>query len=118
MVIFREFRFEAAHYLPHVPPDHKCHRLHGHSYRLVVHVKGELNPERGWVMDFADLRRGVDPIIEQLDHRLLNELPGLSNPTAEILVVWIWDRLRPSLPGLTRLELFETPKAGCIYEGP
>lgn len=117
MKIFREFRFEAAHMLPDVPPDHKCRRLHGHSYRLVVFVEGPIQPTTGWVMDFADLRAAIDPLIEQLDHRYLNDIPGLEKPTAEVLTEWIWKRLKPVLPGLCRLELFETSKCGCVFEG-
>jgi 6-pyruvoyltetrahydropterin/6-carboxytetrahydropterin synthase len=117
MRIFREFRFEAAHSLPDAPPGHKCRRLHGHSYRLVVHVEGPLQPQTGWVMDFADLRRVVDPLIERLDHQYLNDIDGLGQSTAEVIVVWIWNKLKPELPGLCRLELFETAKAGAVYEG-
>jgi 6-pyruvoyltetrahydropterin/6-carboxytetrahydropterin synthase len=118
MTIFREFRFEAAHRLPDAPPGHKCRRLHGHSYRLVVHVEGPIEPATGWVMDFSELRAVVDPVIGQLDHQYLNEIDGLSQPTAEVITVWIWNRLKPVLPGLKRLELHETAKAGCIYDGP
>jgi 6-pyruvoyltetrahydropterin/6-carboxytetrahydropterin synthase len=117
MRVFREFRFEAAHRLPDAPPEHKCRRLHGHSYRLVVYIEGEIQPETGWVMDFADIRKVVDPLVDQLDHQYLNEIEGLGKPTAEVITRWIWDRLRPSLGGLCRLELYETPKCGCVYEG-
>lgn len=117
MRIFREFRFEAAHSLPDAPPGHKCRRLHGHSYRLVVYVDGPIQVRTGWVMDFADLRRAVDPVIDRLDHHHLNEIEGLHQSTAESIVVWIWNQLKPALPGLSRLELFETAKAGAVYEG-
>lgn len=117
MKVFREFRFEAAHSLPDAPPGHKCRRLHGHSYRLVVHIAGPIQPRTGWVMDFAELKATVQPVIDDLDHRHLNELPGLAQPTAENICRWIWQRLHPSLPGLARLELYETAKAGCVYEG-
>jgi 6-pyruvoyltetrahydropterin/6-carboxytetrahydropterin synthase len=116
--IFREFRFEAAHSLPGAPPGHQCRRLHGHSYRLVVHVDGPVDPVTGWVMDFADLRAAVEAVVRLLDHQHLNEIEGLSTPTAEVIVQWIWRRLKPSLPGLCRLELFETASCGCVYEGP
>ncbi|MBX3387995.1 MAG: 6-carboxytetrahydropterin synthase QueD [Phycisphaeraceae bacterium] len=117
MVIFREFRFEAAHWLPRVEAEHKCARMHGHSYRFVLHISGAIDPERGWVMDFAEMRKIVDPVVEELDHRCLNEVPGLENPTAEAITKWIWDRLKPRLRGLIRIELYETSKCGCVYEG-
>jgi 6-pyruvoyltetrahydropterin/6-carboxytetrahydropterin synthase len=117
MRVFREFRFEAAHRLPDAPPGHKCRRLHGHSYRLLVYVDGPINPDTGWVIDFAEIRSIVDPVIDQLDHHYLNEIEGLSKPTAEVITRWIWDRIKPGLPGLCRIELFETAKCGCVYEG-
>lgn len=117
MEIFKEFRFEAAHRLPHVPPEHKCARLHGHSFTLAVHVRGLVEPPSGWVMDFADLDRAVEPLVAELDHHYLNDVAGLENPTTEMLARWIWRRLKPALPGLTRVELRETATAGCVYAG-
>lgn len=117
MVVFREFRFEAAHRLVNVPPEHKCARMHGHSYKVRVFVRGAVDPKIGWVMDFADLRAVVDPVIAELDHRYLNDIPGLEISTAEMVTKWIWARLKPALPGLVKLELFETAKCGCVYEG-
>lgn len=117
MKVFREFRFEAAHRLPDAPEGHKCRRLHGHGYRLVVWVSGRIQAETGWVMDFAEIRKVVDPLIEQLDHRYLNDIEGLEQPTAEVIARWMWRRMKPSLPGLCKLELFETAKCGCVYEG-
>jgi 6-pyruvoyltetrahydropterin/6-carboxytetrahydropterin synthase len=116
MEIFREFTFEAAHRLPHVPQGHKCARLHGHSYRVEVHVKGEVGADTGWVMDFGDLRTAFQPLHEQLDHRYLNEVPGLENPTSEVLARWIWDRLAESLP-LSAVQVRETCTSGCVYRG-
>lgn len=116
MVIFREFGFEAAHWLPRVPKGHKCAQMHGHSYRFAVHVRGEVD-EMGWVMDFAEMRKIVDPVVEELDHRCLNEIAGLENPTAERITKWLWDRLKPGLKGMIRIELHETKKCGCVYEG-
>ena len=118
MEIFKEFGFEAAHRLPNVPPEHKCARLHGHSFRCEVHVSGPLDPKLGWVLDFAELKAAVQPIIGQLDHRYLNEIEGLENPTSENLAIWIWERLSPSLPGLTRIVIRETCTSGCVYSGP
>uniref|UniRef100_UPI00389AB3FC 6-carboxytetrahydropterin synthase QueD n=1 Tax=Sphaerimonospora thailandensis TaxID=795644 RepID=UPI00389AB3FC len=116
MEIFREFTFEAAHRLPNVSPGHKCARLHGHSYRVEVHVKGEIDSSTGWLMDFAELKAAFKPLEEQLDHYYLNEIPGLENPTSEVLAKWIWDRLRDVLP-LSAVAVRETCTSGCVYRG-
>ena len=118
MEIFKEFTFEAAHRLPNVPKEHKCARLHGHSFRVVLHVDGPIGGTTGWVMDFADIASSFQPILERLDHNYLNEIEGLENPTSERLAVWIWDRLFSSLHGLCQVVVFETGNAGCIYRGP
>jgi 6-pyruvoyltetrahydropterin/6-carboxytetrahydropterin synthase len=117
MEIFKEFTFEAAHRLPRVPPGHKCFRLHGHSWRGVIYVRGQVSPETGWIMDFAEIRRAFDPLFRQLDHNYLNDLPGLENPTSEVLAKWIWARLKPELPSLSRVIVHETCTSGCSYEG-
>jgi len=115
--IFKIVRFEAAQRLPNVPPEHSCARLHGHSYHLEVHVSGPVDPRLGWVMDFADLRQAIQPILQQLDHRCLNDVPGLENPTSENIARWIWQRLKPALPLLSRIVIRETETAGCSYDG-
>src|SRR5262245_21273222 len=84
--------------LPNVPSDHKCFRLHGHSFRSEVHVRGEVGADSGWIMDFADSKIAFTPIFDALDHRYLNEVDGLANPTSEVLAKWIWRRLAPTLP--------------------
>jgi len=117
MEIFEEFTIEAAHRLPHVPPGHKCARLHGHSFRIALHVRGAVDEVTGWVIDFAELNQAFAPLHEQLDHRLLNEVEGLENPTSEQLARWIWQRLKPTLPGLSQIVLRETCTAGCVYRG-
>jgi 6-pyruvoyltetrahydropterin/6-carboxytetrahydropterin synthase len=117
MELFREFTFEAAHRLPHAPEGHKCRRLHGHSYRVEVHVGGPVDPEAGWVLDFADIAAAFAPLREQLDHHYLNEVPGLANPTSEVLAQWIWDRLAGLLP-LRAVVVRETCTSGCVYRGP
>jgi 6-pyruvoyltetrahydropterin/6-carboxytetrahydropterin synthase len=117
MEIFREFTFEAAHKLPNVAPDHKCRRLHGHSFRVSVHVRGVIGEVSGWVIDFADINASFKPLFEQLDHRYLNEIEGLSNPTSENLAKWLWERLLPTLPGLSKIVVRETCNVGCVYEG-
>jgi 6-pyruvoyltetrahydropterin/6-carboxytetrahydropterin synthase len=114
--IYREFSFEAAHRLPNVPAGHKCARLHGHSYRVEVHVQGEPDPVTGWVLDFGDISRAFQPLHDQLDHRYLNEVAGLDNPTSEVLAQWIWRRLAGTLP-LSAVVVRETCTCGCIYRG-
>lgn len=114
----RSYRFEAAHFLPHVPPGHKCARMHGHSYRIEIAIEGELDPARGWVIDFAEIDEQVAPLVRQLDHQVLNELDGLANPTAELLATWWWQRLAPRLPGLREVVVAETQTSRCIYRGP
>ncbi len=118
MEIFREFTFEAAHRLPNVPAGHKCARLHGHSYRVAVHVEGEVDEHAGWVIDFADLGRSCAPLLARLDHYYLNEIEGLDNPTSERLAAWIWEQLAGALPGLSQVVVRETCTSGCVYRGP
>jgi len=117
MQIYKEFIFEAAHRLPNVPDGHKCGRLHGHSWKGVIHVEGELDPQTGWIMDFAEIKKVFDPIYNQLDHNYLNEIEGLENPTSEVVAKWIWERLKPVLPELSQVVINETCTTGCIYRG-
>lgn len=117
MEIYKEFTFEAAHRLPNVPEGHKCARLHGHSFHVRVTVAGELDPRLGWVMDFADMKAACRDVHDRLDHRYLNEIDGLENPTSERIAVWIWDRLAERLP-LASVEVRETCTSGCVYRGP
>jgi len=117
MEIFREFAFEAAHRLPRVPEGHKCARLHGHSYKVTVHVEAPVDPEQGWVMDFGDIKRAFKPIDAQLDHYYLNDIDGLDNPTSENLARWIWDRMITELPDLSAITVRETCTSGCTYRG-
>ena len=117
MRIYKEFRIEAAHLLPNAPEGHKCRRLHGHSFRIGVHVAGAPDTEAGWIMDFADIGAAFRPLFEQLDHRCLNDIPGLENPTSENLARWIWRETKPRLPLLAKVVVHETCTSGCIYEG-
>jgi 6-pyruvoyltetrahydropterin/6-carboxytetrahydropterin synthase len=112
----RSYRFEAAHFLPRVPPGHKCARMHGHSYRIEIAIEGEIG-ERGWVLDFAEIDEHVAPLVRQLDHQVLNEIEGLANPTSELLAMWWWQRLAPRLPGLCEVAISETATSRCIYRG-
>jgi len=113
----RSYRFEAAHFLPKVPPGHKCARMHGHSYLIEVTIEGEVDPELGWVVDFAALDEHANPLMRVLDHQVLNEIEGLDNPTSEHLAAWLWRKLRPALPGLVELVVSETPSSRCTYRG-
>jgi len=115
--IYKEFQFDAAHYLPLVPEDHKCRHMHGHTYRVLITAKGHVNQDRGWVEDFGFLKLAWEPLSRQLDHKILNEVDGLENPTAEHIAIWIWDRLISTIPGLHSVEVKETPSSGAIYRG-
>ena len=117
MEISKTFGFESAHSLPNVPGGHKCARVHGHSFRCVVRVEGPVGDDTGWVMDFADLKAAVQPTIEALDHRYLNDIDGLENPTSEVVARWIWNRIADSLPGLAAIEVHETCTSACTYRG-
>lgn len=118
MEIVREFTVEAAHRLPDVPPGHKCERLHGHSFRIEIAVRGEVGAKSGWVMDFAEIDEAFRPLFDCLDHHYMNEVEGLENPTSENLARWIWQRLETRLPGLERVVIRETCTTACVYRGP
>ena len=113
----KDFTLECAHRLPRVPEGHKCARMHGHSFRVTVKVAGEVDERTGWLQDYAELSRAFGPVHEALDHRCLNEVPGLENPTSENLAAWIWERLELTLPGLAMVVVRETCTSGCIYTG-
>ncbi len=117
MELRKTFQFEAAHLLPRLPKSHKCRRLHGHSFKVEVVVAGELDPKLDWVLDYADISKSFKPLWEKLDHRYLNEIPGLENPTSENIALWIWKRLKPKMPLLTEVTVAETCTAKCIYRG-
>jgi 6-pyruvoyltetrahydropterin/6-carboxytetrahydropterin synthase len=117
MEIYKEFSFDSAHFLPNVPEGHKCKNMHGHTYRLRVFLQGTPDPQLGWIMDFKELKDRVGPVIDRLDHKLINDIRGLENPTAENITVWIWQQIKPSLPQLNKIELYETPTTGVIYTG-
>jgi 6-pyruvoyltetrahydropterin/6-carboxytetrahydropterin synthase len=117
MDIYKEFAFDSAHFLPHVPDGHKCKNIHGHTYHLRVYIKGESGEHDGWIIDFKELKDIVSPVIDKLDHTLLNNISGLENPTAENITRWFWQQVKPLLPSLCRIELKETPTTGVIYSG-
>lgn len=113
----KTFQFEAAHRLPNVPAEHKCARLHGHSFRVEVVIAGECDPALGWLMDYAQITEAFKPLLDRLDHYYLNEIAGLENATSENLAKWMWDRLKPRLPLLTEIVVAETCLSRCIYRG-
>lgn len=115
--LIKEYRFEAAHRLPQVPPGHKCARLHGHSFKFEVHVVGVVDERTGWFIDYGDLDEVIIPVVNRLDHYYLNEVEGLENPTSEWLARWLFDRIKPNLAQLAAITLFETCDARCIYRG-
>lgn len=116
--VFKEFKFEAAHRLPYVPDGHPCGRVHGHRYEVTVFVAGKTGDDTGWVIDYADISKAFEPLMAQLDHHFINDIPGLENSTSENLAKWIWDQLKSPLPGLSKVMVKETATAGCIYVGP
>ncbi len=116
--LFKDFQFEAAHFLPNVPAGHKCGRMHGHSFMVRLEITGEVDAHTGWVMDFSEIKAAFKPVYQQLDHYCLNEIPGLENPTSEVLAEWIWQQMKPTLPLLSAVRVKETCTAGCVYRGP
>lgn len=118
MNVFRVFSIEAAHRLPNLPASHKCSRLHGHSFRIEIHVSGDIVEPQGWVMDFADVKTAFQPLFDQLDHHYLNDIPGLENPTSERMAQWIFEQLRPRLPQLSLVVVHETCTAGARFAAP
>ncbi|MEQ1716687.1 MAG: 6-carboxytetrahydropterin synthase [Hyphomicrobium sp.] len=119
MRIYRDFQFEAAHYLPSAPPGHPNSRIHGHSFRARVIIDGEPDADTGIVFHFDDLTAAIEDAREALDHRFLNEVEGLAKPTLELIAIWLWQRLDNKVPGLAQIEIHrDSCHEGCIYGGP
>ncbi|HEY8033232.1 MAG TPA: 6-carboxytetrahydropterin synthase QueD [Methylocella sp.] len=117
MRISQAFRFEAAHLLPNVAAEHRCRRLHGHSYRVELRLEGPVDPVTGFVADFLTIEAAFKPLLERLDHNYLNDIEGLENPTAENIAVWIWEQIKTALPQLTGVVVFETQDCFAEYAG-
>ena len=117
MRLSHNFSFEASHRLDHLGPNHPCFPLHGHSYRVTIIVAGEVDPVTGFLIDYAELRRLVQPVIAKLDHTHLNDVGGLPLSTAEHISHWLWSRLKPTIPTLEEIIVRETPATGCSYRG-
>lgn len=117
MEIYKKFSFDSAHKLTCVPEGHPCGNLHGHTFSVSIHIKGPVDASSGWIQDFADIKSAFKPILKQLDHHYLNDIDGLSNPTSENICRWIWRRLKPTLPLLSKIVVAETPTSTCVYQG-
>jgi 6-pyruvoyltetrahydropterin/6-carboxytetrahydropterin synthase len=114
----KAFKIDAAHRLTGLPTEHKCTRLHGHTYRIEIAIEDELKPDSGLVMDYNTLEQIAGPVISMLDHTYLNEIPGLENPTSENIAIWLWERLKPKLPGLKEILVAESDNSMAIFRGP
>ncbi len=100
-----KFHFEAAHFQPGYPENHPNRRMHGHSFTGEVMVESDVNPKDGMVMEHETLSRAVQEIVAQLDHNLLNDIPGLELPTGEYISKWIYDQLKPMIPDLREVSV-------------
>jgi len=118
MEIFQVFTFDAAHKLPNVPPEHKCARLHGHTFKVEIHIVGEIRQRSGWVVDFEEIKKAFAPLLRHIDHNYLNDVKGLENPTSENIARWIWVRLKPRLSSLSKVVVVQESSGGtAIYRG-
>ncbi len=113
----KEFRFEAAHTLPSLPEGHKCRNVHGHSFRVTVSIKGDVDPKIGWVYDHKKISHAMTPLIDMLDHSYMNDIEGLESPTIELMAGWFWKKIEDQLPGLCEICIYETPTAWCSFTG-
>lgn len=113
----QHFQIESARFLPKLEKSHPCSRMHGHSFKIILTLVGEADPHIGWVIDYNDIQAKMKPILELIDHRVLNEVPGLENPTSEYLAKWIYEKARGELPTLVRVTVAETPATECSYPG-
>lgn len=117
MRLVKTFRFEAAHSLPCFPEGHKCRRLHGHSFRFDVCVEGDVDPAKGLLIDYGDIKAVCEPIVRELDHYHLNDIAGLEVSTSEMIALWLWRRIRPALPMLAEIVVYETCTSACHFRG-
>lgn len=111
----QHFQIESARFLPFLPEGHPCRRMHGHSFKFILSLQGELDPALGWVMDYHQISSLMKPLLERLDHQVLNEVPGLKNPTSENLCLWIYQEAKKLIPQLTRVTVAETPSTECSF---
>ena len=117
MIVYKKFNIESARSIPNLPKTHPCHHIHGHSFKIIISVQGDVNEQNGFVVDFQDIDDAFDPLKKELDHSYLNDIKGLQNPTSENICIWIWNKIQASLPNIYRIEIRETDSTGCIYKG-
>ena len=117
MIVYKKFNIESARSLPNVPESHPCYQLHGHSFKIIISIIGQINKNTGFVIDFQEIENAFNPIKKILDHSFLNKIEGLSNPTSENICIWIWDKIESSIPNICEIEIKETDSTGCIYRG-
>ena len=117
MVVYKNFNIESARSLPNVPKTHPCYNVHGHSFKIKISVKQKIDKTTGFIIDFQEIEDAFHPIMEILDHKYLNDIEDLNNPTSENICIWIWKKLKPSLPNIYEIEIKETDSTGCIYKG-
>lgn len=111
----QHFQIESARSLPHLPSTHPCSQVHGHSFKITLIFVGPLDPQKGWLIDYNDIQNWMKPILQQIDHRLLNEVSGLENPTTEMIAYWIFDRAKKEMPSLVQVAVSETSSSECFY---
>ncbi len=114
----QHFQIESARFLPNLEKTHPCANMHGHSFKIILSIVGPLDPKIGWVMDYHEITKVMTPILALLDHKVLNTVPGLENPTSEMLAKWLYEKAKLQIPQLKSVNISETPNTECVYSGP
>lgn len=117
MIVYKKFNIESARSLPNLPKSHPCNQIHGHSFKIIISIKGDVDEKSGFVKDFQIIENAFKPLKKILDHTYLNDIKGLSNPSSENICIWIWNKLKSSLENIYKIEIKETDSTGCIYKG-
>ena len=117
MIVYRSFRIHASRFLPNLKDDHICKRMHGHTFNITIYINGKVDKKTGFVIDFYDVDQLFNKYIHnKIDHKVLNEVKGLENPTSEHLTKWIWDNLLPHISNLYQIKVSEDFGTGIIYK--
>ncbi len=117
MIIYKKYFFDAAHYLTNFEKNHKYSKIHGHSYEVIIRILGQADKTNNWVINYDDIDNVINPLIEKLDHKTLNEIKDLGNPTSENLARWLWKRIKKKIKNLESIEINRPRIGGCIYFG-